>query len=230
MLMNNTTLKCLDLSGLKLGDSGLLLLLRALRVNSTLEDLKLKCNNLTSSCVFSLASVCRVNTSITSLDLSGNKVEDDGAMVISEILIQTSNFVTLNLSSKFKLFKITFPSLETRITEEGAFYLLKAIKFNVKLKKLPLDLNYLISKETKLLLLQQLSFNNDPELSEFKKQDLQAIVPLIWLIERQLWIAIEKEFPLECPFSLPTPSILRKKILPYCHQPHIQQIRLTYTY
>jgi len=151
------------------------------------------------------------------LDLSGNKVEDDGAMVISEILIHTSTLVSLNLT-------------KSRITEEGAFYLLKGIKHNVKIKKIPVDLNYLISKETKQLLAHQLSVNNNPDLEELKKQDLEAVVPLIWHIERQLWIALEKESPLFCPLTTLPKSILRNQILPLCHQTYLHQIRLTYSY
>jgi len=199
LLRLNTTLTKLELRGMKITDRGLPAITTALRVNSTLTHLNLKCSKITISGLFPLVTLLKTNTTLNTLNLSGNKMGDEGGMALGEVLIHNTTLKDLDLT-------------KTRISEDGSLHLLRGLKYNTSLTQLSLLLNFSISEETKKLIKEELSINQDVRVKN-KKKRLTDVIPLLWPISRILWIGIFKETPKECPITTLPVLILKKKIL-----------------
>ncbi|XP_078059021.1 NACHT, LRR and PYD domains-containing protein 12-like [Mustelus asterias] len=86
-LSTNRSLIDLNLSGNKLGDSGVKLLSVALRnPDCKIQKLHLRGNALTDSCAEDLASALSTNRSLIDLDLGNNKLGDSGVKLLSVAL------------------------------------------------------------------------------------------------------------------------------------------------
>ncbi|XP_072891936.1 ribonuclease inhibitor-like [Hemitrygon akajei] len=136
----NASLTELDLSGNKLGDSGVKLVSVALRnPECKIQKLELESVGLTDSGAEDLVSTLRTNPSLTELDLSGNKLGDPGVKLVSVALRNPECKIR-----KVRLFNVG-------LTDSGAEDLVSALSTNPSLTELNLGGNELGDSGVKLV-------------------------------------------------------------------------------
>ncbi|XP_059815924.1 NACHT, LRR and PYD domains-containing protein 3-like [Hypanus sabinus] len=139
-LGTNTSLTELDLSGNKLGDSGVKLVSAALRKpECKIQKLELEEVGLTDSGAEDLASTLGTNPSLTELDLSGNKLGDSGVKLLSVAL--------RNPECKIQKLGLVYVGL----TDSGAEDLVSALSTNQSLTGLNLRSNSLTDRSVPAL-------------------------------------------------------------------------------
>ncbi|XP_051978340.1 protein NLRC5-like [Xyrauchen texanus] len=155
--LNPSNLKELDLSGSKLGDSGMKKICSLFEnVQCRLEKLKFNSISITTEGCTALASALNSNPSnIRELDLSKNKLGDSGVMEIS----------TLLKNSECRLEKLRMS--DCRITEEGYKALTLAIQSNPS-HLIELDLSRNDPGETGVELLTDLLQDQECKLTKIK--------------------------------------------------------------
>ncbi|XP_077057613.1 NACHT, LRR and PYD domains-containing protein 12-like isoform X4 [Siphateles boraxobius] len=127
-LKSNPSLRDLDLSGNKLGDSGVKNL-RDLLMNPQfkLEKLQLRCCDMTDEGCSDVTSALKSNPSLRELNLSGSKLGDSGVKNLSDLL----------MNPQFKLEKLHLYGCS--ITEKQSLILTSALKSNPSLRELDLS-------------------------------------------------------------------------------------------
>ncbi|XP_072131033.1 NACHT, LRR and PYD domains-containing protein 3-like [Mobula birostris] len=131
-LSTNPSLTELNLSGNKLGDSGVKLVSAALRCpDCRLQKLELSGVGLTDSGAEDLASALSTNPSLTELNLSGNKLGDSGVKLVSAAL----------RCPECKIEKLELDNVS--LTDSGAKDLVSALSTNPSLTVLHLSENWL---------------------------------------------------------------------------------------
>ncbi|XP_072893274.1 NACHT, LRR and PYD domains-containing protein 3-like [Hemitrygon akajei] len=139
-LSTNPSLTELDLSGNKLGDSGVKLVSAALRnPECKIQKLELESVGLTDSGAEDLASGLRTNPSLTELYLTGNKLGDSGVKLVSVAL----------RNPECKIQKLQL--INVGLTDSGAEDLVSALSTNPSLTELDLSGNKLGDSGVKLV-------------------------------------------------------------------------------
>ncbi|XP_072893343.1 NACHT, LRR and PYD domains-containing protein 3-like [Hemitrygon akajei] len=139
-LSTNPTLTELDLSYNKLGDSGVKLLVAALRnPECKIQKLELKCVGLTDSGAADLASALSTKPSLTELNLSYNELGDSGVKLVSGAL----------RNPECKIQKLWLESVG--LTDSGAEDLVSALSTNKSLTELDLRSNSLTDRSVPAL-------------------------------------------------------------------------------
>ncbi|XP_072892659.1 NACHT, LRR and PYD domains-containing protein 3-like [Hemitrygon akajei] len=139
-LSTNSSLTELDLSGNKLGDSGVKLVSVALRnTECKMQKLWLSDVGLTDSGAEDLVSALSTNPSLTELNLSGNKLGDSGVKLLSAALRNPECKI-----QKLRLRKVG-------LTDSGAEDLVSALSTNPSLTELNLSHNELGDSGVKLV-------------------------------------------------------------------------------
>ena len=124
----NSSLTNLDLSHIRIGDSGAASLSQALAVNSSLTHLDLSENSIGCYGAASLSQALAVNSSLTNLDLRWNSIGNSGAASLSQALAVNSSLTNLDLSVN-------------SIGDSGAASLFQALAVNSSLTNLGLRVN-----------------------------------------------------------------------------------------
>ena len=124
----NSSLTNLDLSHIRIGDSGAASLSQALAVNSSLTHLDLRENSIGCYGAASLSQALAVNSSLTNLDLRWNSIGHSGAASLSQALAVNSSLTSLDLR-------------ENSIGDSGATSLSQALTVNSFLTSLDLSWN-----------------------------------------------------------------------------------------
>ncbi|XP_078477398.1 NACHT, LRR and PYD domains-containing protein 12-like isoform X2 [Lampetra planeri] len=140
ILKANTGLKSLQLSGNKIGDSGLRLLADGmLGREGSLETLYLCYCSLTYKSGSSLSVILKANTGLKSLQLNGNKIGDSGLRLLADgMLGREGSLETLYLR-------------ECSLTDKSGSSLSVILKANTGLKSLELRDNYIGDSGLRLL-------------------------------------------------------------------------------
>ncbi|XP_062895876.1 NACHT, LRR and PYD domains-containing protein 3-like [Mobula hypostoma] len=139
-LSTNPSLTELDLSGNKLGDSGVKLVSAALgNPECKIQKLELRDVGLTDSGAEDLVSALSTNTSLTELDLGGNKLGDSGVKLVSAAL--------RNRQCKIQILWL----YRVGLTDSGVEDLVSAVSTNPSLTELNLGSNSLTDRSVPAL-------------------------------------------------------------------------------
>ncbi|XP_072890960.1 NACHT, LRR and PYD domains-containing protein 3-like isoform X2 [Hemitrygon akajei] len=139
-LSTNRSLTELDLNGNELGDSGVKLVLSALRnPECKIQKLGLETVGLTDSGAEDLASVLSTNPSLTDLDLRNNELGDSGVKLVSAALGNPECKI-----QKLGLWRVG-------LTDSGAEDFVSALITNPSLTELDLELNSLTDRSVPAL-------------------------------------------------------------------------------
>ena len=132
--LKNSSLHILNLSDNSIGNSGVIALSDALKVNSFLRDLNLSDNSIGNSGIIALSDALKVNSSLRDLNLNGNfLIEWQGMKALSEALIVNTELFYLHLAH----------------CDWSISYLADALKKNGTLKYLDLSENQISSAALK---------------------------------------------------------------------------------
>ncbi|CAF3543225.1 unnamed protein product, partial [Rotaria sp. Silwood2] len=141
-LINNSTLKCLDLSYNHISDRGIYFLSQVLLPihYSSLEILFLNKNGISNDGIHYLSEMLQINQTLTELWLSDNEIGDQGIKQLANILI--------NYNRKLKVLVLSFNIF---ITDRSINYLLKMLEHNQILEKFSIN-NCNLSETSKMKL------------------------------------------------------------------------------
>ncbi|CAF3086239.1 unnamed protein product [Rotaria sp. Silwood2] len=141
-LINNSTLKCLDLSYNHISDRGIYFLSQVLLPihYSSLEILFLNKNGISNDGIHYLSEMLQTNQTLTELWLSDNEIGDEGIKQLANILI--------NYNRKLKVLVLSFNIF---ITDRSINYLLKMLEHNQILEKFSIN-NCNLSETSKMKL------------------------------------------------------------------------------
>lgn len=130
----------LDLANCYVGDEGLRLGSRNVRLNFSLTSLDLSSNNITSKGVAYLLDSLQYNSSIISLSLANNPgIGDDGCRALGSYLSTNPPLQELSL-------------FQCGITDDGVEALVNGLLYNTNLAVLRLDMNQLSDESLEMLL------------------------------------------------------------------------------
>eukprot|EP00047_Mylnosiga_fluctuans_P021280 m.102735 g.102735 ORF g.102735 m.102735 type:complete len:1752 (-) comp8834_c0_seq1:426-5681(-) len=127
-LIDNTSLKIVDLSNNYVGAEGLRGLAAAFQGHRSLQVLDLSLNNLGPDGAAVVGPLLTTKSQLTRLSLAGNRMGDDGAREIGDLLGACESLRHLNLS-------------HNSISGDGAAYLIAALASNTALQRLDLSNN-----------------------------------------------------------------------------------------
>ena len=98
---NNQSLQQLNLSHNRIGITGVRALAKALEKNRSLQGLTLKRNEIDSAGALALAVALEKNQTLQQLNLAGNKIKDEGARALVQALEKNLSIQRLDLYSQF---------------------------------------------------------------------------------------------------------------------------------
>jgi len=102
-LLENNTIKTLNLSCNSITDIGMKNLCTSLKDTTELETLILSNNKITDAGIESIANLLRTNTKLKILDVSGNEIGDDGALALINVVKEHASISSFNLKNNFKM-------------------------------------------------------------------------------------------------------------------------------
>lgn len=99
VLIRNTTLTSLDLSGFKVRPEGALLFSKALATNTSLLELNLADSEIDSDGISALAGSLSTNNILTCLNLAGNPIKSSGFTMITSLIRTSTALTSLSFSA-----------------------------------------------------------------------------------------------------------------------------------
>jgi Ran GTPase-activating protein (RanGAP) involved in mRNA processing and transport len=134
--LNNTRILRLFLWSNNIGDEGAKYLAEAIKLNSTLQEIYLDLNNIEAQGAEYLAEAIKVNSTLRVIQLNSNNIGDEGTRYFAEAIKVNSALQQINLDY-------------TNIEAEGAKHLAEAIMVNTTLQQINLACNNIGAERAK---------------------------------------------------------------------------------
>ena len=163
LIVSNSSLLTINLSGNNIGDNGISILMNGLlQRKKSISNLILSDCSITSNGVFTIAHAISNFKKLVHIDLSNNAISEEGAIRMGEFLLQNATLTTLNL-------------FNCKFSSAGAYSILRAVKIHPKIEYLNIASNP-IPYHIMRLISYFMSKNSSPKLKSLVTNDLLSQV------------------------------------------------------